>query len=169
MSYYQGDYGFSNLKRAGVYRGDPGFFSFLGNVAKSALGFIPGVGPVLSKVAGAIPLHTGGAVAKAVEAGRGAIVKVGSGIVKHPVLSAAGAAGAVGAAGVGAAIEHHIMGGGGRKHKRMNVYNPRALRRALRRAHGFAKMARRIIRVTSHYKHPKRFNIGHFKKKSRKK
>jgi len=172
MSYYQGDYGFSQLKRAGVYRGDPGFFSFLGNVAKSAMGFIPGVGPILSKVAGAIPLHAGGTVAKAVEAGRGAIVKVGSGIVKHPVLSAAGAAGAVAAGGIGAAIEHHVLSGGGggrRRHKRMNVYNPRALRRALRRAHGFAKMARKIIRVTSHYKHPKRFNIGHFKKKSRKK
>jgi len=169
MSYYQGDYGFSQLKRAGVYRGDPGFFSFLGNVAKSALGFVPGVGPILSKVADVAIPKVGGMVPRAVEAGRGAIVKVGSGIVKHPVLSAAGAAGAVAAGGIGAAIEHHVLRGGGRKHKRMNVYNPRALRRALRRAHGFAKMARKIIRVTSHYKHPKRFNIGHFKKKSRKK
>jgi hypothetical protein len=34
----------------------------------------------------------------------------------------------------------------------MNVANPRALRRALRRAHGFAKLARRFIVVTKHYK-----------------
>jgi hypothetical protein len=58
-------------------------------------------------------------------------------------------------------------GGFGRKRRRMNVYNPRALRRALRRAKGFAHMARQIIRVQTHYKHPKKFRIGHFKKKSK--
>ena len=38
------------------------------------------------------------------------------------------------------------------KTRRMNVANPRALRRALRRAHGFAKLARRYITVTRHFK-----------------
>jgi len=38
------------------------------------------------------------------------------------------------------------------KSRRMNVANPRALRRALRRAHGFAKLARRYITVTRHFK-----------------
>src|SRR2546430_11979955 len=170
MSYYQGDYGFSQLRRAGVYRGDPGFFSFLGNLAKSAVSLIPGVGPIASKaieaVSGAAAHATPGIIARSVETGRGAIIKAGSTIAKHPVLTAAGAAGAIGAAGIGAGLEHRLLGGG-RKRKRMNVYNPRALRRALRRAHGFAKMARRIIRVPSHYKHPNGFNIGQFKKKSR--
>src|SRR5712691_11864552 len=149
MSYYQGDYGFNQMRRGGVMRGDPGFFSFLGGVAKSALGFIPGVGPILSKAADVLIPKTAPKILAQAETG---IVKAGSAIVKHPALTAAGAAG-LGAAGLaGAALEHHLLRGG-RKHKRMNVYNPRALRRALRRAHGFAKMARRIIRVTSHYKH----------------
>ena len=38
------------------------------------------------------------------------------------------------------------------KSRRMSVANPRALRRALRRAHGFAKLARRYITVTRHFK-----------------
>ncbi len=42
--------------------------------------------------------------------------------------------------------------GGGRRHRRMNVCNPRALRRALRRAKGFEHFARRVIRIT----HPAR-------------
>jgi len=36
--------------------------------------------------------------------------------------------------------------------RRMNVANPRALRRALRRAHGFAKLARRFIALTHRFK-----------------
>ncbi len=171
MGYYQGDYGFDDMRRRGVLRGDPGFFSFLGQAAKSLVGFVPGVGPIASKVISGVTsiVKRPGSVAHAVEAGRGALIKAGGAIVKHPALTAAGAAGALGlAGGAGAALEHHLLTGG-RKHKRMNVYNPRALRRALRRAQGFAHMARKIIRVTSHFKHPKKFHIGHFKKKSRKK
>src|SRR5437870_3388419 len=47
------------------------------------------------------------------------------------------------------------------KTRRMNVANPRALRRALRRAHGFAKLARRYITVTRHFK---RKGVGRRKK-----
>jgi hypothetical protein len=36
--------------------------------------------------------------------------------------------------------------------RRMNVANPRALRRALRRASGFAKLARRYVRATAGFK-----------------
>src|SRR5438552_11551864 len=36
--------------------------------------------------------------------------------------------------------------------RRMNVANPRALRRALRRAHGFARLARRYVTVVRHFK-----------------
>jgi len=42
------------------------------------------------------------------------------------------------------------------KGRRMNVANPRALRRALRRAQGFAKLARRFIVVTTRFKKGKR-------------
>src|SRR5947199_4425281 len=38
--YYRGDY----------YRGDPGLFSFLGGLAKTALGFVPGVGGTLARL-----------------------------------------------------------------------------------------------------------------------
>lgn len=42
------------------------------------------------------------------------------------------------------------------KTRRMNVTNPRALRRALRRAQGFAKLARRFVTVTKKFKKGKR-------------
>lgn len=170
MGYYQGDY-FQRPRSQhitrGVMRGDPGFFSFLGGIAKKAAGFIPGVGPIVSTALEAIP--TG-----ARSMGRAA----GAAIIKHPVLSAAGAAGA--AAGATAAVEH-FMGGGAAmghrgfhiekrgkhagqfiKNRKMNVCNPRALRRAVRRAHGFAKLAMRTI----HLVHPKKkARFGGFKKR----
>ena len=84
MGYYQGDF----------YRGDPGFFSFLGNIAKTAVGFIPGVGGIAGKAIGAITKVGAGGMASRVGS------KIGTAIIKHPVLSAAGAAGAI-AAGAG--------------------------------------------------------------------
>src|SRR5260370_29942798 len=120
----------------GVTRGDRGFLALVKGSGSTIAGFIPGVGPIASKVIEHIP-SGGGMVARAVERGRGGIVKVGSAIIKHPVLSAAGAAGAIAAGGVGAELErHHLLGG--RKHKRVNGYNPRAPLRALRPAHRLA-------------------------------
>ncbi len=50
------------------------------------------------------------------------------------------------------------------KNRRMNVCNQRALRRALRRAHGFQKVAMRTI----HLLHPrKKAKFGGFKKRTR--
>jgi len=186
MGYYrpQGDY------YAG-YRGDPGIGSFFGGLLKSAVGFIPGVGPIASKVLGAV--MPGGAKVAAPVAGAvtAAARGVAGAIVKHPVLSAAGAAGALGGSMmVGAAGEHLLAPGGtaprgyhlckgmrpGTKHphpcktgafvrnRRMNVCNPRALRRAIRRAHGFTKLAMKTIHLT----HPKKKGrFGGFKKKRR--
>ena len=164
MGYYMGDYGAASMKRAGYYRGDPGFFSFLGNVAKSALGFIPGVGPVLSKGADIISK----VAAKPITQHATSIVKnVGSQIVKHPALTAAGAAGAIGTVAAGTTILHRgkaagVVMHGGRRRRRMNVCNPRALRRAIRRTHGFAKLAMRTI----HLVHPKKkARFGGFRRK----
>ena len=160
MSYYQGDF----------YRGDPGFFSFLGGLAKKAVGFIPGVGPIASKVMDVIPM--GGGMGKLAKAG-GAMVQRGkAAIIKHPVLSAAGAAGAIGAMGGGAtmrAVARRQMRGtsvtGFRVHRRMNVCNPKALRRSIRRTQGFAKLAMRTI----HLVHPKKkARFGGFKRRTRK-
>src|SRR5437899_13038692 len=106
MGYYMGDF-------YRGYRGDPGFFSFLGGLAKKAVGFIPGVGPALSAGIGAIgSLKKGSAMVKAVAA---PMVTRGVGaITRHPVLSAAGAAGAVmTAAGAGRVVHRGSSGGGG--------------------------------------------------------
>lgn len=171
MGYYRGDF------YAG-YRGDPGFFSFLGGIAKKAVGLIPGVGPVLSTALSAIPGKASSAVKMVQESRAGAIVKrAGKVIGQHPVLTAAGAAGTLTAGGAAAKMMGHgsaaaagmghvrVHGGGGRR-KRMNVCNPKALRRAIRRTHGFAKLAMRTI----HLVHPKKaVRFGGFKVKRRRK
>ena len=163
MSYYMGDF-----YRGGrfPYRGDPGFFSFLGGLAKKAAGFIPGVGPIASTVLEHIP--TGGG-AKVAEAGKMVLKKGGEIVKAHPVMTAAGGAGLIGAAagvGAGRLMSHKgVMSATGRRHRRMRVTNPKALRRALRRTQGFAKLAMRTIHIV----HPrKRGRFGGFKRRTRK-
>jgi hypothetical protein len=161
MSYYTGDY----------YRGDPGFFSVLGGLAKKAVGFIPGVGPALSAGLEAITARKAStAIVKA--GGTSMLKRVGAGakqvIAKHPVLSAAGAAGAIGvAAGAGATrLLRGGRGGGMRHHKRMNPCNVKALRRAIRRAHGFERIAKKVMRFSSPHKHKKFAGFKRAKKRS---
>lgn len=139
MSYYMGDY----YGGRSFYRGDPGFFSFLGKIGKGILGAVTGLGggaPASTAIVKKLP----GAIQKI-----GPIVtRVGKTLKKVPkgVLIGAGgaAAGAAGALGARA-----LMGGGERKHRRMNVCNARALRRAIRRSQGFARLAKRVLRFTS--------------------
>jgi hypothetical protein len=104
-----------------------------------------------------------------IKAGGQAIIKrVGGAIVKHPVLSAAGAAGAIGIAGT-AAVEsmmgavvapkgyHMSKPKSGRcpssphlvRNRRMNVANGRALSRAVRRLHHFARKYRKVVGFVS--------------------
>src|SRR5260221_10985997 len=56
MGYYMGDY-----YRGAMRRGDPGFLSVLGGIAKTVGGFIPGVGPIVQAIGS--KLATGGAKA----------------------------------------------------------------------------------------------------------
>jgi len=151
----------------GYYKGDPGFFSIFKNIAGAAVSMIPGVGGVASKIISKIPTGVRGGMARATSA-----------IVKHPVISAAAGAGALALGGAGM----HAMGGHAGKHPsarhmhalamglrrarpRMNVTNVHALRRALRRTHGFAKLAMRVIHMT----HPKKkARFGGFKKRRKK-
>lgn len=178
MGYYrpQGDY------YAG-YRGDPGIGSFFRGLVTKATSFIPGVGPVVSGVLDKV-LPGGAKVAPAAggitAAAKGAAGAVTTAIVKHPVLSAAGAAGALGGT-MGAVAEHlasratgrHVLkrcgttlksGRPAKCHRSMNVCNPRALRRAIRRTRGFAKLAMRTIHIV----HPKKKGrFGGFKKRKR--
>ncbi len=169
MGYYQGDY----------YVGDPGFLSFLKKGASFAAGFIPGVGGIASRALSKIPVPARRVVGQATRA-----------IIKHPVLSGAAAAGAVGAV-AGAGIEsrgssmtpaamgqmHIRVPGtirqrmrndrmiGGPRPRRMRVTNPKALRRAIRRTHGFAKLAMKTI----HLVHPKKkVRFGGFKTRRKK-
>jgi hypothetical protein len=157
MSYYQGDY----------YQGDyyqGGLFSSIGK----------GLSAVWNKIARpavvdyATNLVPGGkAIAAAVGSAASAARKVPTIIAQHPVLSAAGAASMAAAVGVARMTGHgggkaqRAPGGGGR---RMNVCNPKALRRSIRRTHGFAKMAMKTIRLV----HPqKKARFGGFKKRKR--
>ncbi len=162
MSYYMGDY----------YAGDPGFFSFLGRAARVALGRIPGVGPAVEAITRiGKPAAAGAATVAIARRGVEAVTGV---VVKHPVLSAAGAAGVVGVA-AGALGERALMGVPGvplkgfhmtrrqrvprrpephlAKNRRMRSTNPRALSRAIRRAHGFARLAKRVLAFTSPRRH----------------
>jgi hypothetical protein len=154
------------------YRGDPGFGSFLGGLAKRAVGFIPGVGPAIRTGIEAVS-RIGGRVARS---------RVGGAIIKHPVLSAAGAAGTVGAVAGGmggrmggatsSSAHQRYMAGvptgphfGIRRRRRMRVTNPKALRRAIRRTAGFAKLAMKTI----HLIHPrKKVRFGGFRMKRKK-
>lgn len=173
MGYYMGDF----YARGGRtrYMGDPGFFSFLGGIAKKAVGLIPGVGPAISTVLQAIP--SGGGKIQAVKQAGAQIIKRGAQIAsEHPVLTAAGGASAIGAAaaivhhrgsmaaaGMGAAASGRHLGGGRRR--RMNACNPKALRRAIRRTHSFAKLAMKTI----HLVHPKKaVRFGGFKVRRKK-
>jgi hypothetical protein len=170
MGYYRGDY----------YRGDPGFFSFLGRAAKGLVGAVTGINiPSKAKVptASMTPSSLGQ---------QGFPARMGAAIAKHPVMAAAGTAalGALGVGGTALAMRHpavaaataaaggvpkgyHISRKTGAvvRNRHMHVTNPRALRRALRRAHGFAKLAMKTI----HLVHPKKKGrFGGFKHRRKK-
>ncbi len=176
MSYYlQGDY-YSRPMR-GMMRGDPGFFSFLGGIAKSALGGVTNMltgglsgvaesalaGPTSAAVGWAAPAMTMKKLSTKMAARAAAVARA------HPgSVAAAGAA----AAGLGyEAIKHrkkleHMVGIGTGGRRRMNVTNVRALRRSIRRCQGFAKLAKRVLRFTS--PRPPRGRVT-FKHRARKK
>ncbi len=144
----------------GYYMGDPGFFSIIKSLAGSALGLAPGGGIVKRGLEGVGRIST--------IAG-----KVRGTILRNPTISAAGGAAVV---GLGAGALAGRMGRAGMaprgfrvnkkgkvvRIRRMRVTNPKALRRAIRRAHGFARLARKVLSFTSPRKHK-----GHmyFKKK----
>jgi len=158
----------------GYYSGDPGFFSILKNIGSAAVGMIPGVGGVAGKLISKIPTGIRGGAAQMTKAASMAIVK-------HPVISAAAGAGAlaIGSASAGRAgafgrpagkhpSARHLRAlamGLRRARPRMNVTNVHALRKALRRTHGFAKLAMRVIHIT----HPKKKGrFGGFRRKRKK-
>lgn len=156
MSYYQGDY-----YQGDYYRG--GFLSIFKKIG-AGVGRLIGVSGGTTKVAPVLSLPPAVEQALArIPAGLQAPARsLAAGVAKHPVLSAAAAAGVAGIAARGRAAASAAMPGtpaarsrgsgamlGGRRRRRMNPYNPRALRRAVRRAHAFSRMAKKILRFTS--------------------
>jgi len=156
MSYYMGDY---------YPRGDPGIGSFFLGLAKKAVGFIPGVGPLASAI------MPGGAKTAAVKAAAPSIIKrVGGVMSEHPMLTAAGGSALAGAA-MGAGAERMLQPGTmvaghkghvlkkcglvlksgkiGKCHRRMNPFNPRAARRAGRRIHSLVRHYKKYVGFVS--------------------
>jgi hypothetical protein len=144
------------------YTGDPGFFSIVKSLGGAALGLVPGGGIVKTGMRTA-----GGLLA----AGKGAIMKrplSAAGAAAGVAVLAAGGMGRAGvfgrAAGKRPSARHlrALAMGLKRAKPRMNVTNVHALRRSLRRAHGFAKLAMRTI----HLIHPrKKVRFGGFRKR----
>jgi len=133
MPYYRGDY--VGQARGGYYKGDP----FIGGLI--ARGVKAVAGPLVRKAGRWLGRQTvGGAIAKGAGAvaTAGTVVGVGRSIARsQPIVIDPGAAMPGG---------EPLFGFGGRKkYRRMNPLNPRALKRALRRAEGFEKFARKTV------------------------
>lgn len=174
MSYYQrpmGDY-----KTYG-YAGDPGFLSGLWKGIKSLAG--PVIGGMIGGPAGAVIGGLGGGGGKQkrlpgpvqamppVPGTYGGAVSFPGGISisgtmipgqgRLPPFTATGP-GVLPAGGRGGTMcpsgYHFAKDGSGRlvRNRRMNVANPRALRRSMRRVQGFEKLARRTITFTRRVK-----------------
>lgn len=161
MSYYSqpmGDY-----STYGYARGDPGFLSSMWKGFKKIAKFIPGPIGTIARVAGAAGI--GVAVVKAVApqqkmtpltpggramlaAGPPGGLPMGTGRVIGPTRAEAGIDGCPPRG------FHFAKDGSGRvvRNRRMNIANPRALRRAMRRVQGFEKMAKRTISFTRRVK-----------------
>lgn len=148
----------------GGYAGDPGLFGFLGGIAKKIAGFTLGGG-------------IAGAVGRRVITGRAGPVIVNGQMGRQlpPPGSIGGPAGfqqepqkVGGLRGVGQRLVpggasgyecppgtrgyHLAKDGSGRmvRNRTMNVANPRALRRAIRREQGFVKLAQRSLKGTGY-------------------
>jgi len=139
--YYRGDY----------YRGDPGIFGgiakFLGGAVKRVAGTALSLTPV-----GRIATTAIGAIASRARQGRGVIGSVapalpfsagGTGLMLRPPPIRMFGGGEV-ISGSSSTAPGVMFG---RKRRRMNVANVKALRRAIRRSRGFVKLARKTVGV----------------------
>lgn len=162
------------------YAGDPGFLSNLWKgvkkVAKVAVGVaFPVAGAVLGAVTGAnlpakrtppltLPGTFGGQITFPGGTGIGASFAPGAivpGQGRLPPFTASGPGVLPGGGRGGTLVPsgyHFAKDGSGRmvRNRRMNVANPRALRRAMRRASGFEKLARRAINFNKRVRPAKR-------------
>jgi len=158
MPYYNrpaGDY-----STGGYYRGagDPGLFSFIGKAIKTVVKIArPVLGAAIGGPIGG--LITGAATGIAIGT---ALVPAGAVPAAPPSMPGVGLIQPVVAGVVQGALAGRALGGacpsgyhpdkrtGTRcvRNRRMNVANPRALRRSMRRVKGFEKLARKTISFT---------------------
>lgn len=147
MSYY----GMGDYYRGDYYRGDAVFFPMATPVLKAAGGAVArGIG----KAAGSVARGIGGLLG--IGRGRGATagtLAAGAGVVAGVAQRAVAAVrppppGQLPVPGLKGATQRFLPFGesGYYTRKRMNPANPKALRRALRRVSGFAKLAQRAKR-----------------------
>jgi len=132
-----------------TFVGDPGFFSFIGGIGRQLLGLPPssGAGAAPSTAVATVPPFTSGPGGLPFPTrGRDIAATVARGI--FPGATSAIAQGRAAFGGMRAAGARRIARGTGRRRRRMNPGNFRALGRALRRLHSFEKRARRVIRIT---------------------
>lgn len=176
MGYGQGDYG------QGDYgQGDPGFFSFLGHLAKgvvgAASGFLKG-GPIGAITGGITGFKGSGQGASGSGGGSVGVLhpmvvqeqlyappstshtSVGYGLFSHDQStggsysgggSSPGRYGAPGQPGFHQ-VRRGPHAGAWVRNRHMNPTNPRALRRAIRRARGFEHLARKVLGFTTPHK-----------------
>lgn len=154
MSYRQGE-----MAASGDYyrsAGDPGLFGFLGKLAKGALGIVTGgastvAGELVKTVVGGRGIQTVRQAAVNLQRAQSPI----GGTLPPPPQLPRRFPGALGGAVVpfaGTGVSKAAMlreAGVPVKRRRMNVGNAKALRRAIRRARGFEKLARRVIGFSS--------------------
>jgi len=158
MSYYNRPMGDYRTGGYGYPAGDPGLFSFLGKIIKPIVKFVK---PLIFPAAVAAGTAVVAAPAAPVPAappvpGAGAFPGAGYGI---PAAVGAGIGGAI-AGYQGQAVAGGVCPAGYHprkdkrlpfkcvRNRRMNIANPRALRRGMRRVKGFEKLARRTISFT---------------------
>jgi len=155
MSYYRSPMG--DYKTYG-YAGDPGWLSSIWKgikkVARPVIGGLIG-GPVGAVIGGAVGAVTAakptptlpppGSIGAAISMPGGTVVSVAGVPRIGPGAMAAGAC---------PSGYHLAKDGSGRlvRNRRMNIANPKALRRAMRRVQGFEKMAKRTIQFTRRVK-----------------
>ncbi len=157
MSYMQsrGDY-----LGGGYQRGDPGFFGFLGKTLKKGLGFALGGGiagvagrEIISRVQERLPPASGipgPAGFQQVPTRLPVRVPGVTGAIQR--IAPGGESGYTCPTNGGSRGYHQAKDGSGRwvKNRTMNVANPKALRRAIRREQGFVKLAQRSLKGTGY-------------------
>ena len=157
MPYYNRPMGDYRTGGYGYPQGDPGLLGFLGKIIKPIwkklikpqLGGI--IGGALGGATAAVVVPAGQAVVPYTGAPAAPTSMPGAGMMVAQGLGAA-AAGYMGARPMGGVCPsgyHPAKDGSGRcvRNRRMNVANPRALRRSIRRVKGFDKLARKSIKI----------------------